>query len=150
MKAHDFKLKDGLKAWRTEQMEQEFSGDDFFGPQLLLSDEILNRIVDLAHKNKLTDIQSLHEQTDWRHSSKYGAVIIEMVKSCAPPPPPPPVPTPSSSGSASSSQLALQGVSNSLSQIAQNPQVSVPKKSRHCATCGGQDHICTCLSPITH
>ena len=65
MKAHNFKLKDGLKAWRTEQMEWEFSGDDFFGPQLLLSDEILNQIISLAHKNKLTDIQSLHEQTDW-------------------------------------------------------------------------------------
>ena len=70
-------------------MECKFPGNNFFGPQLLLSDDILNWIVHLAHYKKLLDIQALHDQTDWQHTEKYSSAIIEMVKSCAPPPPPP-------------------------------------------------------------
>jgi hypothetical protein len=146
MNVHDIKLKAALKAWRTQQMEIEFSGDDFFGPQLLLSDEILNRIVGLARNNKLTDIQSLNEQTDWRHTSKYGSAIIEMVKNCASPPPPPPLPPPSSAPSSSFSRPTLQGVSNLLPQVTQHAPLAgqVPKKPcrSSCAACGKEGHIC--------
>jgi hypothetical protein len=145
MNVHDVKLKAVLKAWRTQQMEIEFSSDDFFGPQLLLSDEIMNRIVSLACKKKLTDIQSLNEQTDWRHASKYGSAIIEMVKSCAPPPPSPPLPSVPLLSSAPSSSLlqpTLQGVSNLLPQVTQQAQDQVPKKIYRCAACGEEGHIC--------
>lgn len=134
MDSMDFKLKDGLKKWRTQQMEREFPGDHFFGPQLLLSDEILSWIVHLAHYRKLPDIQALHDQTDWQHAEKYRSAIIEMVKSCAPPPPPPPTPLPSSSS-------ALQGVPNSLLQISQNTSSLPLKRSQHCAVCGAEGHI---------
>jgi hypothetical protein len=138
----DFKLKDRLKKWRTQQMECEFPGDNFFGPQLLLSDEILNQIVHLAHYRKLPDVQALHKQTDWRHAEKYGSVIIKMVKSCAPLPPPPPPPL-LPTASSSSPCLALQGVSNSHLQISQHTSSLAPKKSRHCAMCGAEGHIGT-------
>ncbi|KAF8239100.1 hypothetical protein L208DRAFT_1374831 [Tricholoma matsutake] len=51
--------------------------------------------------------KALHEQTDWCHAEKYGSVIIEMVKSCAPLPPPPPPPL-LPTASSSSLCLALQ------------------------------------------
>ena len=35
MTAYDFKLKKGLDNWCTVQMETEFPGDDFFGPQYI-------------------------------------------------------------------------------------------------------------------
>ena len=46
-------------------METEFPGNDFFGLQYIMSDDILNRIVDLAHHKKLSDVPSLLKQTDW-------------------------------------------------------------------------------------
>ena len=79
MGSYDFKLKDGLDNWCTVQMETEFPGDEFFGPQYLMSGDILNRIVDLARYKKLADVASLLGQTDWRHAGKYGPQILELV-----------------------------------------------------------------------
>ncbi|KAM6504003.1 hypothetical protein JOM56_000946, partial [Amanita muscaria] len=79
MTAYDFRLKKGLDNWRTLQMESEFPGNDFFGPQYIMSDDILNRIVDLARHKKLFDVPSLFEQTDWRGAGKYGPAIMQLV-----------------------------------------------------------------------
>lgn len=65
MTAHDFNLRKGLNNWHTLQMECEFPGNDFFGLQYIMSDDILNRIVDLACHKKLSDVPSLLEQTNW-------------------------------------------------------------------------------------
>ena len=51
-------------------METEFPGDDFLGLQYIMSDDILNRIVDLAYHKKLSDIPSLLEQTDWQGTGR--------------------------------------------------------------------------------
>ncbi|OBZ77631.1 ATP-dependent DNA helicase RecQ [Grifola frondosa] len=125
----DLRLKKSLKAWREKQMEEEeLDGDDFFGPQYLLSDRLLTRIVDLAHFSKLSTVQILQEQTDWCHASKYGPRILELVRLHIPAPvlPSPftsaPLP-PIASGSASSTPP------------------SVTKASRKCGKCGAHDHI---------
>ena len=123
-------------------MEAEFPGDNFFGPQYLMSDNILNRIVDLARHNKLTDIASLFEQTDWRHASKYGTQILELVNISKPPPPPPPPPPLSSLSLLLSPREALQDVLNPLSQVNEGIPKPGPKKSRRCTACGADNHIC--------
>jgi hypothetical protein len=61
MMAYHFKLKKGLDNWHTLQIETEFPGDDFFRLQYIMSDNILNRIVDLAYHKKLSDVPSLLE-----------------------------------------------------------------------------------------
>ena len=145
MNSSDFKLRDGLDNWRTSQMETEFPGDDFFGPQYIMSDDILNRIVDLAHHGKLLDISSLLEQTDWKHAVKYGFEILELVNMIHTPPLPPLAPVLSLAPSTSSSRPALQDILNPLSQINRsNPQPGA-RKPRHCTACGAENHICKCL-----
>ncbi|TFK68538.1 hypothetical protein BDN72DRAFT_674866 [Pluteus cervinus] len=72
-------LRTRLQNWRKEQMIKEGLGDDqFFGVQLILSDEILDHIVDLAHQSKLLDVKTLAEQTDWRYANIYGPKILEL------------------------------------------------------------------------
>ncbi|KAF4615749.1 hypothetical protein D9613_012407 [Agrocybe pediades] len=69
----DGQLTKALERWRLQQMEQlGLGGDVIFGPQLILSDSVLDRLVQLGHLKKIPDIDSLDSQTDWRYARKYG------------------------------------------------------------------------------
>ncbi|KAG2335653.1 P-loop containing nucleoside triphosphate hydrolase protein, partial [Suillus weaverae] len=82
-------LRAALLQWRDFKMvEEDLDGDVFFGPQLIMSNKTLNRIIDLAHYAKLTSPASLLEQTSWCYSLDYGPQIIDLIKSFFPPPPP--------------------------------------------------------------
>lgn len=94
MKPCDFELRQSLNDWRRKQLEAEFGSDDFFGPQRILSDQIRDRIVDLAHCNKITSTQVLQEQTDWSHATKYSTAIFDIIQQYALPPASPFVSTP--------------------------------------------------------
>ncbi|RDB20010.1 ATP-dependent DNA helicase RecQ [Hypsizygus marmoreus] len=136
MNAHDFSLKDALKTWRLERLKAEgLEGDDFFGPQWILSDVLLNRIVDLAHFSDITDINSLTAQTDWHPAAVQAAEIIELIKQHAPPPPPTPVPP----------LLPPQPGSNPLGDLLPNgthqTSTGAAKKARVCSSCGSASHI---------
>ncbi|KAF5381621.1 hypothetical protein D9615_005404 [Tricholomella constricta] len=132
MKPHDHGLKDALDAWRTKQLATDFEGDDFFGPQMILSDDLLDRIVDLAHYCKIPDVEALLHQTSWRYASKYGPAIQELVFKYQPEPPLAPTPAliPPTTESAS------QAVPVTCSPL------SLPtKKARLCSACGSFTHI---------
>ncbi|KAF8223531.1 hypothetical protein L208DRAFT_1067242, partial [Tricholoma matsutake] len=88
MDLYNFKLCNELDDWREKQMVEEGLGlDNFFGPQLLLSDDILDWIVDLHHHSKVHNVQSLIDQTGWHYASRYGTQILKIVKSCTHPVP---------------------------------------------------------------
>ncbi|EGO30354.1 hypothetical protein SERLADRAFT_404560 [Serpula lacrymans var. lacrymans S7.9] len=92
MTPKDLAFCQALEEWREREMVESGLGeDDFFGPQLILADGILNRIIAVAHHLKLTDIASLKDQTGWRNSKKYGASIISLFLTHYLPPPPPPL-----------------------------------------------------------
>ena len=123
-------------------METEFPGDDFFGLQYLMSDDILNHIVDLTHYKKLANVALFLEQTDWRHTGNYGPQILELINVYVLPLPLPPPPLPPSLSLLPSSQTVLQGVSHSLPQVNEwIPQAGL-RKSQCCAACGADNHIC--------
>ncbi|KIJ08905.1 hypothetical protein PAXINDRAFT_17987 [Paxillus involutus ATCC 200175] len=80
-----------LVHWREMKMiEEDLDGDDFFGPQIIMSNKILHRIIDLAHYFKLTTPTSLLEQTGWCYSMDYGPEIIQLIKAKIPFPVPQP------------------------------------------------------------
>ncbi|KII91007.1 hypothetical protein PLICRDRAFT_553037 [Plicaturopsis crispa FD-325 SS-3] len=150
----DFKLRDALDEWRKKQMEEEGLGrDDFFGPQLLLSDGILDRIVDLAHASKVTNIQELNEQTDWCYASTYGPKILSIIESHAPAPAPPTAPPPVSTplqrhsnttqGASSSGTPSASGSSSSARRqnLQPGPTGEKPKRVYRCGACGMTGHI---------
>lgn len=140
MDLYDFKLHDELNDWREKQMVEEGLGlDDFFGPQLLLSDDILDRIVDLHHHSKVHDVQSLIDQTGWHYASRYGTQILEIVKSCTRlVPPRPSVALPVLHDVA----VELNGAAVSGDVLlGSSSQTSDKVTGRQCKACGATTHI---------
>ncbi|KAG2109987.1 uncharacterized protein F5147DRAFT_772828 [Suillus discolor] len=89
------KLQQELIKWRDSKIiEEDLDADDFFGPQMIMSNKILNSIVDLAHYHKILSTTSLFQQTSWCYSSKYRQSILDIILTCIPlpivkPPAPP-------------------------------------------------------------
>ena len=78
-------LRRRLEEWRELQLvEEDLATDDFFGPQVIMSNSILTRIVGLAHTNKITSVESLLSQTDWVYSKSYGPKILEIIQATIP------------------------------------------------------------------
>jgi hypothetical protein len=88
MGPRDFDLRCSLNEWRQQQLLADFGDDDFFGPQQILTDQIRDRIVDLAHDKKIVNVETLQQQTDWVYTETYGAQILKIIERHAPPPPP--------------------------------------------------------------
>ncbi|KAF9549257.1 hypothetical protein CPC08DRAFT_823451 [Agrocybe pediades] len=81
----DGQLATALERWRLQQMEQlGLGGDVIFGPQLILSDCVLDRLVQLGHLKKIPDIDSLDSQTDWRYARQYGQEVLSIIHSFYP------------------------------------------------------------------
>ncbi|KAH9942663.1 P-loop containing nucleoside triphosphate hydrolase protein [Amylocystis lapponica] len=88
----DVKLTDALLKWRLEQAPLKFNTPSRrdFGPDLLLPNEILTRIVDCAHYKKIINVESLKRETQWRldWADEFGSSIMSLIASVLPPPPP--------------------------------------------------------------
>ncbi|KAF5324266.1 hypothetical protein D9619_011147 [Psilocybe cf. subviscida] len=109
----------------------------FFGPNLILSDKLLVRIVMLARDraNKIPDIDALAHQTNWIHAKKYGTDILLYVTCWYPPPAPPAPPPPPPQGG------SLANLNTNLVAAAPlQPQPSNEKRSRKCSACGSTTH----------
>ena len=61
-----------------------------YGPILIMSDQLLERIVDLVHASKIKDATYLKNETLWTKSDKYAPEILTLIAQHAPLPPPPP------------------------------------------------------------
>jgi len=144
-------LRAGLIEWRNVKMvEEDLDGDTFFGPQLIMSNKILDRIIDLAHYAKLTTPASILEQTGWCYSLDYGSQIIELIQAYFPPPPevlppPPAVLSPSTTinqtNSGISTVATLPGNAESL-PAAEGANRNSKRAARKCRACGSNLHIC--------
>lgn len=91
----DRNLKAALQDWRLAQLRSIGipNGDDMFGVQLIMIDDVLERIVDLAHFNKIDGLAALQGQVNWRYSDRWGLDILNIVNTHFPPviePPPSP------------------------------------------------------------
>ncbi|TFK62853.1 P-loop containing nucleoside triphosphate hydrolase protein [Pluteus cervinus] len=136
----DVKLRTCLQNWRKEQMVKEGLGDDqFFGVHLILSNGILDRIVDLVHHSKLLDVKTLSEQTDWRHATFYGPAILEL---CAPfsraPPPRRVLPA---SNVLQPISLNTPKADQGLIQDPAGEGSTISTSKRQCSGCGSDKHI---------
>jgi len=63
----DVRLKTALQDWRRNQLLSTVGDDDTFGPQLIMTDDILERFVELAHFKQVSDLASIHTQVSWRY-----------------------------------------------------------------------------------
>ncbi|KAI9437122.1 P-loop containing nucleoside triphosphate hydrolase protein [Lactarius psammicola] len=148
----DHKLKESLCDWRHRQLQTlgVTTGDDMFGPQLIMTDEVLECIVDLAHFGQVDDLETLQSQVSWRYCDRWGPQIFDIIKTHAPP-------------VATSSRESLQpaenlpGPSTGLQPSAPSggvgamPSGSKPRtRSRYrCGSCGSTTHIGKLFLPNT-
>ena len=65
----DRKLREALCDWRSTQLQAlgASTGNDMFGSQLIMTDEILERILDLAHFGQIDTLVMLQTQVSWRY-----------------------------------------------------------------------------------
>ncbi|KAJ6458557.1 P-loop containing nucleoside triphosphate hydrolase protein [Mycena vitilis] len=122
----DFALKADLQAFRTARM-LELRGRAHlrsFGASYIMPDDVLNRIVDCAHFNKILTSDDLLKETRWHRVSADGDTVLTLIRQHHPPPPPPNLITtplrPSNSHNLSSSST---------------------KAPRQCGNCGQYGHI---------
>jgi hypothetical protein len=145
-----------LLQWRDfKVLEEDFDGDNFFSPQIIMSNKILDQIIDLAHYLKIITTTTLFEQMHWCYADLYGPEILKIIKMCIPLPRPP---SPKPVALVSVSVLGSSSLVNQHS-LAPNPQpieaagfVDGPsaKQLRMCSACRNYGHIGKCLfSAIT-
>ena len=70
MSEADKSLTSALREWREAQLVHISipAGDDMYRSQLIMTDNILERIVGLAHHNQLADLVSIKAQVNWRYN----------------------------------------------------------------------------------
>jgi hypothetical protein len=140
-----------LLQWRDfKVLEEDLDGDDFFSPQIIMSNKILDRIIDLAHYSKIITTTMLFEQTHWCYADLYGPEILKIIKTCIPlprPPSPKPVVLVSVSVLGSSSLVNQHSLAPNPQPIEAAGSVDGPsaKQPRKCSACGNHDHIGKCL-----
>ncbi|KAI9434782.1 P-loop containing nucleoside triphosphate hydrolase protein [Lactarius indigo] len=135
----DTRLKTALQDWRRNQLLSTVGDDDMFGPQLIMTDDVLERLVELAHFEQVSDLASIHAQVSWRYTDRWGAEILDIIEKHIPP------------VNAGLSRPALQPAGNlpgpstvqRLSVAQSTPSSNDPKlpRTRRCSACGSNTHI---------
>lgn len=84
----DMKLTDALENWREETTKIRYGEAALldFGPSLVMTARILDRIVDCVHYNKISSVQDLARETRWDEISRYGAEVLALIQSIRPAP----------------------------------------------------------------
>ncbi|KAF8228374.1 hypothetical protein L208DRAFT_1291831 [Tricholoma matsutake] len=122
MQDNDVCLQEDLHNWCRRALTAQGCGSDiFFGPQWILSDQLITHIANLAHHHKITSVQTLTDQTSWNAALKYSEEILSIIRMHFPPP-------------SSSSQPVLAECSAPNSEA----HTTAPC---HCKKCGLLSHI---------
>ncbi|PPQ85891.1 hypothetical protein CVT24_006413 [Panaeolus cyanescens] len=81
MDKHDEQLYQLLIEWREGEALNLMGGkvDMWYGPQFFFSDDLLHRIVMLAHHAKLDTPEAFAQQVQWRDSAKYAPAILQLI-----------------------------------------------------------------------
>ncbi|KAF9234054.1 hypothetical protein BU15DRAFT_8658, partial [Melanogaster broomeanus] len=103
------------------------------GPSLLMTNALLDRIIDCAHHHKIHTIQDLKKETSWTNSKKYGEEVVAIIRQHAAP-----LPSPFNTVPLRSSTVLLTAA-NTPMPIG-NCLPSVQKQRVTCGNCGQEGH----------
>lgn len=157
MDATDRLLKKALRKWAAEELQKRYPGEEFYGPQLIMSERVLHRIIDLAHESKIPNATVLTEQLQWSDAPRYADQVFEIIRTIYPTNPPVETPftvlstngplsqvSPYASNSHSTHPpLSSQG---SLSADKENHGVETAARRRQCSKCKAHGHIGKCFT----
>lgn len=132
-------LKKVLFKWHGEKARELYSELDYYGEDIFIHHWIIGKIITLAHKNKLKDVQALRDQTHWDLAEEYSHEIIELVTIHCPLPAVLPLfaSTLLAAGSCHHSLSAASKSADSSSATTANPHIQCATK---CSTCGQIGH----------
>lgn len=154
----DESLTSALRQWRDAQLVRIGipAGDEMYGSQLIMTDDILERIVELPHFSQLGDLASMKAQVNWRYNDQWGAQILEITSKFSSPsidspnqsvPPshrPMLQPTGTENIPGSSVLHQFPDAQTSAFTPAANPNPKPRARNRYkCSTCGSPTHIGT-------
>ncbi|KAK7015396.1 P-loop containing nucleoside triphosphate hydrolase protein, partial [Favolaschia claudopus] len=125
--ARDMKLRNALHEFRRDATRRKFSRAVLknSGPGVVMSNEVLQRIVDCAHWYKIQTLEHLEKETRWAGAAEFGADVLALIDMYSPRPvPPEPESTPLATHDSN-------GASSSVRTL----------RSRKCSKCGALDHI---------
>lgn len=81
---NDKKLRAELEVWRDEHALQALGSMTFeeWGPELFMSDETLDTLIYCARIDKLSDVEAIRRETDWRkdYIAKFATGLLEIIK----------------------------------------------------------------------
>lgn len=85
---NDLALKKELQEWRRHTALKKFRAATVqtLGVRILMSDEILQRLVDGAHVRKITTVEQLSKETGWTKErvDEFGEDILAIIQKCSP------------------------------------------------------------------
>ncbi|THH18248.1 hypothetical protein EW146_g2695 [Bondarzewia mesenterica] len=86
----DMDLRGALHEFQKERMQAKYGAALLknLGPAMIMSNDILQRIVDAAHTGHITSIGDLKHDLKWNQVEEYGQDIVCIVSAHAPPTPP--------------------------------------------------------------
>lgn len=79
-------LRDALDEFR-EEMTVKLEGRAVlqdYGASVFMTDQVLERIVDCAHYEKIVTIEQLARETRWVHASEHGAAVLALIQAHIP------------------------------------------------------------------
>lgn len=87
--AADVKLIDALEDWCEATTKTRYGEAALldFGPSLIMSTRVLDRIIDCVHHNKISSVQDLAHETRWDEVGRYGSEILAVIQAIYPLPP---------------------------------------------------------------
>ncbi|KAF8192846.1 P-loop containing nucleoside triphosphate hydrolase protein [Mycena galopus ATCC 62051] len=121
------KLRDALHEFRKTATIEKFSKAVLknSGPGVLMSNEVLQRIVDCAHLHKIESTEQLLKETRWAGAVEFGTEIIDLINEHCP--------RPAAAAESDSPPFSFHGENGVASLKA--------VKSRKCSKCNATDHI---------
>ena len=80
--AQDRELRKALHELRLRKTRERFGLGALrnMGPALIMTDDILDRIVDYAHHGKIQDQDSLWKETRWVWTNAYSADVLALIR----------------------------------------------------------------------
>lgn len=133
---NDVLLRKLLFEWRDRRAKDFLSSAviDDLGYEMFFPDEIITRLVDCAHKNKITTADDIDREAKSNSYREFADEIIDIIASVRPPTRPPPLFT--------SNPLIRKPLQSQTPDpnVAAAVNLGKPKRIMHCSRCGEAGH----------
>lgn len=79
---HDIALRVALNTWRQTKTVMVYGLSPLrdMGPSVIMTNDVLQRIIDCAHHHKINTSEELRRETGWAKAEQYSTEVLEIIK----------------------------------------------------------------------